>query len=157
MATSIPVARGRDPGPRGGCDPFDARSFEVLRGRADILLHVTAILETIVRRSAVVLGAATLVVLALAGPAGADVPVGWSDPEPVSVLPALLLLAGVPILLFVVIAGLALLPGLRRGERLTPGAARHEDEWFGGPRSGTAELAAPDTDQSEAGGASARW
>lgn len=118
---------------------------------------MTAFLETTARRSAVVLGAATLVVLALAGPAGADVPEGWSDPEPVSVLPALLLLAGVPILLFVVITLLVLLPGLRRGERATPGAAHHDDEWFGGPRSGTAELAAADTEQSQAGGASARW
>lgn len=118
---------------------------------------MTAILETIARRSAVVLGAAALVVLALAVPAGAEVPVGFSDPAPVSALHALLLLAGVPILLFVVITGLVLLPGMRRGEKLTPGAGRREDAWFGGPRSGTAELAAPDTDQSEAGGASARW
>jgi hypothetical protein len=118
---------------------------------------VTAILETIARRSAVVLGAAALAVLALAGPAAADVPQGWSDPEPVPVLPALLLLAGVPILLFVIIAVAVLLPGVRRGERFTPGAAAREDQWFGGPRSGTAELAAPDTERSEAGGASARW
>lgn len=118
---------------------------------------MTAILETIARRSAVVLGAAALVVLPLAGPAAADVPLGWSDPEPVSVLPALLLLAGVPILLFVIISVAVLLPGMRRGERLTPGAASHGDHWFGGPRTGTAELAAPDTEQSEAGGASARW
>ncbi len=121
---------------------------------------MTATLETLARRSAaaVVVATATLVALAgLAGPAAADVPEGWSDPEPVSVLPALLLLAGVPIALFVIIAVLVLLPGIRRGERLTPGAASHEDQWFGGPRSGTAELAAPDTDTSQAGGASARW
>ena len=118
---------------------------------------MTAILETIARRSAVVLGAAALAVLALAGPAAADVPQGWSDPEPVPALPALLLLAGVPILLFVVIAVAVLLPGVRRGERLTPGAVAHEDQWFGGPRAGTSELAAPDTEHSEAGGASARW
>ena len=118
---------------------------------------MTAILETIARRSAVVLGAATLALLALAGPAGAEVPEGWSDPDPVSVLPALLVLGGVPILLFLVITVVVLLPGARRGERLTPGAVTHGDQWFGGPRLGTAELAAPDTERSEAGGASARW
>jgi hypothetical protein len=118
---------------------------------------VTAILETIARRGVVLVAAATASLVALAGPASADVPQGWSDPAKVSALHALLLLGGVPLLLFVVIALLVLVPGLRRGERLTPGAATHEDQWFGGPRSGTAELAAPDTDESQAGGASARW
>lgn len=117
---------------------------------------MTAILETLARRGAVVLLTATLAVLALAGPAAADVPEGWSDPEPVSILPMLLLLGGVPILLFVVISVLVLLPGMRRGESVTSGGNTH-DQWFGGPRSGTSELAAPDTEQSEAGGASARW
>ena len=68
-----------------------------------------------------------------------------------------LLLGGVPLLLFVVIALLVLVPGFRKGERFTPRSKTHEDQWFGGPRSGTAELAAADTDESEAGGASARW
>jgi hypothetical protein len=118
---------------------------------------VTAILETLARRSAVVVVAATGSLVVLAGPAGADVPEGFPEPDKVSMLPALLLLGGVPLLLFLVITLLVLLPSLRRGERLTPGAATHEDQWFGGPRSGTSELAAPDTDQSQAGGASARW
>lgn len=118
---------------------------------------MTAFLETIARRGAVLASVAGAVVLGLAGPASADVPEGWSDPAPVSPLHALLLLGGVPLLLFVVIALLVLVPGLMKGERLTPGAASHEDQWFGGPRSGTAELAAPDNDESQAGGASARW
>ena len=121
---------------------------------------MTAILETIARRGVVLVaaaGASSVALVALAGPASADVPQGWSDPAKVSALHALLLLGGVPLLLFVVIALLVLLPGTRRGERLVPGAASHEDQWFGGPRSGTAELAAPDTDESQAGGASARW
>ena len=118
---------------------------------------MTAILETIARRGIVLVAAATASVVALAGPASADVPEGWSDPAPVSPLHALLLLGGVPLLLFVVIALLVLVPGFRKGERFTPRSTTHEDQWFGGPRSGTAELAAADTDESEAGGASARW
>lgn len=121
---------------------------------------MTAILETIARRGVVLAAAASassVALVALAGPASADVPEGWSDPAKVSPLYAVLVLGGVPLLLFVVISLLVLLPGMRRGERLIPGAASHEDQWFGGPRSGTSELAAPDTDESEAGGASVRW
>ena len=121
---------------------------------------MTAILETIARRGVVLVAAATAslgALVALAGPASADVPQGFSDPAKVSPLYALLVLGGIPLLLFLVIALLVLLPGARRGERLIPGAASHEDQWFGGPRSGTSELAAPDTDESQAGGASARW
>ena len=124
---------------------------------------MTAILETIARRGVVLVAAAgassvaLVALVALAGPASADVPEGWSEPAKVSPLYAVLVLGGVPLLLFVVISLLVLLPGTRRGERLVPGAASHEDQWFGGPRSGTSELAAPDTDESEAGGASARW
>ena len=50
-----------------------------------------------------------------------------------------------------------LLPAVIRGERFTPGGPATEDQWFGGPRKGTAELPAPDTEESKAGGASARW
>ena len=40
----------------------------------------------------------------VAAPARADVPEGWSDPEPVDTLHALLVLVGIPLLLFVLIA-----------------------------------------------------
>ncbi len=95
--------------------------------------------------------------VALAAPAQAEVPEGWSDPEPVSALHALLVLAGIPLLLFVLIVLAVYLPALVRGERVKPGAPAVEDQWFGGPRKGTAELAGPDNEDSQAGGASARW
>lgn len=105
-------------------------------------------------------GAAAAVVLS-AQPALADVPENWSpNLEPVSVLHALLLLGGVPVLLFVLIVLAVYLPALARGERVAPGAAPIDDEWFGGPRPGTAELAAKpaDADRDEqTGGASGTW
>jgi len=82
------------------------------------------------------------------------VPEGWSEPEDVDTLFALGLLVGVPALLFVLIALLVYLPGMAR-EAIAP-AAGAGTEWFGGKRS-TADLADPDTDESQAGGASGRW
>jgi hypothetical protein len=117
---------------------------------------VTTTLESLARRATVVL-AAVATVLAVAGPASADVPEGWSNPEAVSGLHVLLVFVGIPLLLFVVICVLVYLPSMLRGERMTPGTAAHENQWFGGPRKGTAELAAPDTEESKAGGASGRW
>jgi hypothetical protein len=113
-------------------------------------------LAHLVRRTSLVLAVGGLVVAA-AGPAGADVPEGWSDPEAVSPLHAVLVLVGIPLLLFVLITIAVVVPGLVRGERFTPGGQATEDQWFGGPRKGTAELPAPDTEESKAGGASARW
>ncbi len=95
--------------------------------------------------------------LALASPASADVPEGWPQAESVDMLNATLLLAGVPLLLFVAIAGAVYLPALVRGERLAPGAPHVENQWIGGPRKSAGELAGPDTETSEAGGASGRW
>jgi hypothetical protein len=118
---------------------------------------VTTTLETLARRTTVVLAAAATVV-AVAGPANADVPEGWSDPDKVSVLHALLVLGGIPLLLFVVISLLVYIPSLIRGEHVRPGSgSAGENQWFGGPRKGTSELAAPDTEESKAGGASGRW
>lgn len=112
--------------------------------------------ETIVRRIAVVV-AASAAIIGLAGPASADVPEGWSNPARVSTLHALLVLGGIPLLLFLLITLAVYVPGLVRGERVKPGAPTVEDQWFGGPRKGTSELAGPDTDESKAGGASGRW
>lgn len=82
------------------------------------------------------------------------VPEGWSDPDNVDPLYALGLLAGIPLLLFAVITLLVYLPSLaREATQPQPGAG---NEWFGGKRS-TAELAGPDQDDSQAGGASGRW
>jgi hypothetical protein len=97
---------------------------------------------------------AGLAVAALAAPAHADVPEGWSDPEPVSTLYALLLLGGAPLILFVAIVVLTYLPAMVRGEKLTPGAA--DDQWFGGPRQGAKEIESGTTPD-ETGGARGRW
>jgi hypothetical protein len=86
-----------------------------------------------------------------------DVPVGWSDPPDVNMVEALLLLGGVPLLLFLFIAIAVYLPSLVRGEPITPGAPAVENQWLGGPRAGTAQLAGPDTENPETGGASGRW
>jgi len=98
---------------------------------------------------------AVLAASVLAAPAGAEVPENWSNPEPVSLLHALLVLGGIPLGLFVLIAVLVSVPGWVSGA--TTGSTSTEIEWFGGPRSGTAELADPDADDSKAGGASVRW
>ena len=101
--------------------------------------------------------AAASVVVALTGlaaPAGADVPEGWSNPDDVDTLHALLLLGGVPLLLFVGILVLTYLPALIRGEKLAPGAA--DDQWFGGPRQGAKELESG-VQAEETGGARGTW
>ena len=55
------------------------------------------------------------------------------------------------------ITAVVVLPGVVKGERFTPGGQATADQWFGGPSSGTAELPAPDNEESQAGGASGRW
>ena len=90
-------------------------------------------------------------------PAHADVPVGWSDPAPVNLFHAVLLLGGVPLLLAVIIVALFYGPALARGERVAPGSAPVVDQWLGGPRQGIRELAGPDSDNSQAGGARGSW
>lgn len=100
---------------------------------------------------------ATTALLAIAGPASADVPVGWSDPEDVDPWAAILIIALIPIGLALIITLLCYLPAIIRGERLTPGASHVETQWIGGPRQDTAQLTAPDSESPEAGGASARW
>ena len=117
---------------------------------------VTHMFARAARRTSLVLVAGGLL-LATAGPAGADVPEGWSDPEAVDPWHAVLVLGGIPVLLFLLITLAVVLPGVIKGERFTPGGQATADQWFGGPRSGTAELPAPDSDESKAGGASGRW
>lgn len=117
---------------------------------------VTTNLETLVRRTVVLIAAVALSLL-VAAPAGAEVPEGWSNPEPVSIMHALLVLGGIPLLLFVLITLAVYIPALVRGERVAPGAPALENQWLGGPRKSTSELAGPDSEESAAGGASARW
>ena len=122
-----------------------------------------------VRRTAT-LACATAALLAttalLAGPASADVPVGWGPEYDVDPLFVLGVLVGVPVLLFVLIVAAVYLPGIARGERVAPGATGPEDQWLGGRRqtgeidaSATGSTPALGSSESERtdGGASARW
>ncbi len=126
---------------------------------ADILLTVTRFLTLARRTTLLLLAVATPVLVAV--PARADVPEGWSgtEPEQVDTLHALLVLAGIPLLLFVLIAIAVYVPALIRGERVTPGAPAIESQWFGGPRSGTHELGSGSSSEAsdDTGGASGRW
>jgi hypothetical protein len=113
-------------------------------------------LATLAGTTAVLVGSGAL----LAGPASADVPVGWGTEEPIDKLYVLGVLVGIPVALFILIIAAVYLPSVARGERVAPGATGPEDQWLGGRRS-AGELASPsgtapaqaDTD----GGASARW
>jgi hypothetical protein len=86
-----------------------------------------------------------------------DVPIGWSDPKDVNMVHALLVLAGIPLLLFIGITVAVYVPSLVRGERIAPGQPPVENQWLGGPRTGTAELKGPESEDADAGGASGRW
>jgi hypothetical protein len=132
---------------------------------ADILLCVTSRTLTRVRRSAVLTTSAGLSLL-VAGPASAKVPEGWSDPPPIPVLQALLILVGIPLLLILLISAAVYVPAMVRGERVAPGAAPVHDQWFGGPRGGAREIEsgagrgdqARETEtETETGGAGGRW
>lgn len=107
------------------------------------------------RRAAALLSAPAIALIA--APAYADVPEGWAPVSDVDNLEALLLLAGGPLLLIVLIALAVYLPSMVRGERLLPDHSGGEGQWLGGPRSGTHELPAADTDDSRTGGASGSW
>lgn len=125
--------------------------------RADILTHVTS---TVVRRlllAAAPLGIATAAVLLTAGPASADTPEGWPEEESVDIVEVLLLFGGIPVLVFLVILAFVLGPPLARGESIRPGGTPLESQWLGGPRKAAGELAAPDSDESKAGGAGGSW
>jgi hypothetical protein len=91
------------------------------------------------RRAALVVGSATILLLAYAGPAAADIPDGWSKPDPVPALHFLLIFVGIPVLITLGILAAVYLPGVVRGESVSPAGVRPEDQWFGGRRD-TAEL-----------------
>lgn len=81
------------------------------------------------------------------------VPEGWAETTDVDGLQALLVFVVYPALLFAAIVLLCLIPRLVKGGA----SASTEGEWFGGPRKSGDELAAPDGEDSKAGGAGARW
>jgi hypothetical protein len=117
------------------------------------------------RRTALVVGSATILLLAYAGPAAADIPDGWSNPEPVPVLHFLLVFVGIPVLITLGILLAIYVPGVVRGESVAPGGARSDDQWFGGRRdtaqleaSSTTSTGAPDSDRDpDTGGAGGTW
>ena len=86
-----------------------------------------------------------------------DVPVGWDEPKDVNMVHALLVLGGIPLLLFIAITVAVYVPSLVRGERIAPGQPAVENQWLGGPRTGTAELQGRHSEDTGAGGASGRW
>lgn len=115
------------------------------------------------RRAALVVGSATILTLAYAGPASADIPDGWSDPASVPVLHELLLFVGIPVLITLAILAFVYLPGVVRGESVAPAGARTDDQWFGGRRD-TAELESAGAHRAEGseadgdtGGAGGSW
>jgi hypothetical protein len=139
-----------------------------------ILMAVTPKSQAL-RRTARLVGCATILMLGLslatAGPAGADVPDGWSDPAPVSPVRFILTFIGIPVLITIGILLAVYLPAVIRGESVAPAGAHPDDLWFGGRRD-TAELTStaaavdgsstttPSTDgpaEGDTGGASGTW
>ncbi|WP_157538411.1 MULTISPECIES: hypothetical protein [unclassified Nocardioides] len=120
--------------------------------------------STVVRRLLTLcslLGVSALLVVAGAGAASADTPEprpgSWEPKPDVDVLHAFLVLGGIPLLVFVVITLLYVAPALARGADLSPNALEPENQWLGGPRKAAGELAAPDSEDSRAGGAGGSW
>ncbi len=124
--------------------------------------------STVVRRLLAVcslVGVSALLVVVGAGAASADTPeprpgngdASWELKPDVDVLHAFLYLGGVPLLVFIVITLLYVAPALAKGEDLSPRALEPENQWLGGPRKAAGELAAPDSEDSKAGGAGGSW
>lgn len=95
--------------------------------------------------------------LAQAGAAAADTPEGWPEEESIDTLQMLLVLGGIPLLVFVAVVVLVFGPSLARGESLPGASPESESQWLGGPRKAPGELAAPDAEGSKAGGAGGTW
>lgn len=102
-----------------------------------------------------------LLLLGTAGSASADTPEprpgGWEPKPDVDVLEAFLILGGIPLLIAVVVTLLYVAPALAKGEDLSINALEPENQWLGGPRKEANELAAPDSEDSKAGGAGGTW
>jgi hypothetical protein len=91
--------------------------------------------------------------------APADVPVGWSNPQPVHALHFLLIFVGIPVLITLGILLAIYLPGVVRGESVAPAGARTADQWLGGPRE-HAQLESSQTSSDadrDTGGAGGTW
>jgi hypothetical protein len=92
-------------------------------------------------------------------PAAANVPEGWSEPDPVSGVQFLLVLILLPIGLLLLVGLVFLAPGFARGEGFTGRDAHADDQWFGGPDRDARELTASSEEERPAitGGAGGRW
>jgi len=123
---------------------------------SQLALSARRVLAALLALGATALTAVSLAVLT-AAPATAEVPSGWSDPDPVDPVHVLLVAVGLPLLGALIITAMVYGPPLARGERVAPGAPEVENQWLGGPRKATGELAGPDGQDSQAGGASGRW
>ena len=78
--------------------------------------------NSIVRRALTLGAALAAVTAAVAGPAAADVPEGWSNPSHVNPLHFIALILFIPVGIALVISFVVLLPGVLRGEGLLPKA-----------------------------------
>lgn len=143
----------------GQCDRDDESRGAGSGADADIVSFVnTPVPATSARFAARVSLPIVAVGLALlAAPAHADVAEGWSDPADVDVLNALLLLGGIPVVLFVLIVLAVYIPAMVRGEDISATSGVAESHWLGGPREGAKELTSGETDSSETGGARGSW
>ena len=115
-----------------------------------------------VRRAARILALLpALAVTSLTSTAVAEAPDQWENNPAVSPLYVLMVLAVIPIGLFVLITLLVYLPSMSRGESYQPGQVwRGEPTWFGGPRAGidAVEAAPPAAEsRSRQGGTSGHW
>lgn len=88
------------------------------------------------------------------GPALADVPVGWTEPDDISLLGGLSVFVFIPVAAIIVISLLAAAPGIIKGEGIL-GPQPTENQWLGGPGE-TPQLESTDSDQ-PTGGASGSW
>ena len=111
-----------------------------------------------ITRALLVTGTAAALVSGLALPASAEAPEGWSNPEKVDPLHALLVLGGIPLALFILIGLAVYLPSVLRGEGIAPTQA--EDHWLGGSHKTAGELQSAQagrTESDETGGGSGSW
>jgi len=122
-----------------------------------VTIHTTQ--SSLRRASRVAVVTLGLALGTVAGPAFADAPSTWENPNNKPAIDTLVYLLGVPILVFIVIWVLVYLPSMMRRQSSSPAVAFQErSEWFGGPRAGVdATKDKPSDETNEKGGAGAGW
>ncbi len=141
------------PGSYCGAAPLPAQALSAWN-LDPLLLVALLILGFALRRSPAGLAGVMVLVLAFVSPLCA-VSVALFSARVVHHV--LLVAVGLPLLGALLITAMVYGPPLARGERVAPGAPEVENQWLGGPRKATGELAGPDGEDSQAGGASGRW